>query len=74
MSIDDATPADWDALRNPPDHYTQGSIEVIDVIRDTLDSRAVQSLLPGQHLEVCHACQSPPAADRRASAQGARLP
>ena len=60
MSIDDATPAEWNALRNPPAHYTQGNIEVIEVIRDTLDSEQFKAYCQGQHFEICHAGESPP--------------
>lgn len=50
-SIDDATPAEWNALRKPPEHYTQGNIEVIEVIRDTLDSEQFKGYCKGNVLK-----------------------
>lgn len=50
-SIDDATPAEWNALRKPPAHYTQGNIEVIEVIRDTLDSEQFKAYCQGNVLK-----------------------
>jgi hypothetical protein len=76
MSINDATPADWNRLRrehpaivkyadaaqeeaneiypqdndsvNHPGHYTQGNIECIDAIKESMSTEAWRGFLKGQ--------------------------
>ena len=54
-SINNATPAEWDAIRpdmvNSPPHYTAGGIETIDYIRAKLSSEGYRGYLQGNLLK-----------------------
>ena len=52
MSIDNATPSEWDAVSKPK-HYNQGSIEAIDYIKQQLGSTA-SSYYEGSVLKYLH--------------------
>ena len=47
MSIDDVSPSEWDDLQKKPAHYTQGTIEVIDVIRDAMTGEQFKAYCQG---------------------------
>lgn len=54
MSIDEATPADWDLLRNlgsdpveKPDHYNKGAIEAIEAIKASMPPHEFHGYLKG---------------------------
>lgn len=65
MSIDDATPADWDALRdkhpalvkkyedfvNSPPHYNYGKVECIEAIEESMTSEAFKGYLKGNTMK-----------------------
>ena len=65
MSIDDATPNDWDNLGkswhklgkkledvvNNPSHYNTGSVECIDAIEESMSAEAFQGYLKGNTLK-----------------------
>ena len=65
MSIDDATPADWDALRdkhpqlvkkyedfvNSPPHYNYGKIECIEAIEESMTPESFKGYLKGNTLK-----------------------
>jgi len=65
MSIDDATPADWDALRdkhpalvkkyedfvNSPPHYNYGKIECIEAIEESMTPEAFKGYLKGNTMK-----------------------
>jgi len=65
MSIDDATPADWDALRdkhptlvkkyedfvNSPPHYNYGKIECIEAIEESMTPDAFKGYLKGNTMK-----------------------
>lgn len=74
MSIDDATPQDWDRLRekypamikkyedlvetetikdnvNSPGHYTQGNIECIDAIQESMSTEAFLGYCKGNTIK-----------------------
>ena len=54
-SINNATPADWDAVRpdmvNSPPHYTAGGIETIDYIKAKLSPEGYRGYLQGNLLK-----------------------
>ena len=54
-SINNATPADWDAVRpdmvNSPPHYTKGGIETIDFIQAKLSPEEYRGYLRGNLLK-----------------------
>ena len=54
-SINNATPADWDAIRpdmvNSPPHYTDGGIETIDFIKAKLSDEGYRGYLQGNLLK-----------------------
>jgi hypothetical protein len=54
-SINDATPADWDAVRpdmvNSPPHYLTGGIETIDYIKAKLTAEEFKGYLRGNVLK-----------------------
>ena len=53
--LNDATPADWDAIRpdmvNSPPHYTKGGIETIDFIQAKLSPEEYRGYLRGNLLK-----------------------
>jgi hypothetical protein len=54
MSIDDATPQEWDALRNQinnPQHYRSGGMECIDVIEAQLSDEEFVGYLRGNAIK-----------------------
>lgn len=65
MSIDDATPADWDALRdkhpqlvkkyedfvNSPPHYNYGKIECIEAIEESMTPESFKGYLKGNTMK-----------------------
>lgn len=65
MSIDDATPADWDALRdkhpqlvkkyedfvNSPSHYNYGKIECIEAIEESMTPESFKGYLKGNTMK-----------------------
>jgi hypothetical protein len=65
MSINDATPADWDALRdkhpalvkkyedfvNSPPHYNYGKIECIEAIEESMTPEAFKGYLKGNTMK-----------------------
>lgn len=65
MSINDATPADWDALRdkhpalvkkyedfvNSPPHYNYGKIECIEAIEESMTPEAFKGYLKGNTIK-----------------------
>lgn len=65
MSIDDATPADWDALRNKhpqlvkkyedlvnsPSHYNYGKIECIEAIEESMTPESFKGYLKGNTMK-----------------------
>lgn len=65
MSIDDATPNDWDTLRElnslslikdddpvtKPDHYNKGSIEAIEAIKASMPDHEFRGYLKGNALK-----------------------
>jgi hypothetical protein len=50
MSIDDATPEEWDAVSKPY-HYNNGSIEAIDAIKASTTNQEFQGYLKGNILK-----------------------
>ena len=48
MSINDATPAEWDAVNQPP-HYRVGEVEAIDYIQQQLGTGVKDYLLGNVH-------------------------
>jgi hypothetical protein len=53
MSLNDATPEEWDAVRNPK-HYNQSSIETIEMIYDRLSPEEYRGYLWGNILKYAH--------------------
>lgn len=60
MSIDDATPADWDRVRTlgtgpdpveKPDHYNKGAIEAIEAIKASMPEHEFTGYLKGNALK-----------------------
>ena len=64
MSIDDATPAEWDAVRKlttskgatpdpveQPDHYNKGAIEAIEAIKASMPEHEFNGYLKGNALK-----------------------
>ena len=65
MSINDATPADWDALRdkhpalvkkyedfvNSPPHYNYGKIECIEAIEESMTPESFKGYLKGNTMK-----------------------
>lgn len=51
MSIDDATPAEWDKawqqIVNKPDHYNTGAIEAIEAIKASMHPQEFKGYLKG---------------------------
>jgi hypothetical protein len=45
-SIDDATPADWDAVFRPH-HYNTGNLECIEAIQESMDKTEFKGYLKG---------------------------
>ena len=62
MSIDDATPAEWDGISilakpkkvdpvEQPDHYNKGAIEAIEAIKASMPEHEFKGYLKGNALE-----------------------
>lgn len=52
MSIDDATPAEWDTLVvDKPDHYNKGAIEAIEAIKASMPDHEFRGYLKGNALK-----------------------
>jgi hypothetical protein len=57
LSIDDATPAEWDSLRvvtdpvEQPDHYNKGAIEAIEAIKASMPANEFNGYLKGNALK-----------------------